>query len=151
MGRPLAGFLAANRSAAAFIASAFFSTVDRTCWSTSHALRKSHAAAVMRPERSANVGFSIVAVKLAGNVDLFRSAAPKDTNNEGSRLGEQSQGLPLDGEPRLPKWEEERSGATVGSGGGGLRSTKVPRQRSAKNGEGERLVVRVGPSKTFDY
>ena len=42
-------------------------------------------------------------VTLAGNVDLFRSAAPKDLNNEGSRLGERSQGLPLDGEPRLPK------------------------------------------------
>jgi hypothetical protein len=51
---------------------------------------------------------------LAGNVDLFRSAAPKDLNNEGSRLGERSQGLPLDGEPRLPKWKEERSGATLG-------------------------------------
>ncbi len=51
---------------------------------------------------------------LAGNLDLFRSAAPKDTDDEGSRLGERSQGLSLDGEPRLPKWNEERSGATLG-------------------------------------
>ncbi len=51
---------------------------------------------------------------LAGNVDLLRSAAPKNAHSEGSRLGEQSQGLPLDGEPRLPKWKEERSGATPG-------------------------------------
>jgi len=54
---------------------------------------------------------------LAGNVDLFRSAAPKDAHSEGSRLGEQSQGLSLDGEPRLPKWKEERSGATSGEAG----------------------------------
>jgi hypothetical protein len=40
---------------------------------------------------------------LVGNVDLLRSAAPKDGHNWGSRQGEQSQGLPLDGEPRLPK------------------------------------------------
>ena len=41
--------------------------------------------------------------RLDGNVDLFRSAAPKDLYKEDSRLGEQSHGLPLDGEPRLPK------------------------------------------------
>jgi len=53
-------------------------------------------------------------LKLVDNLDLFRSAAPKDLNNEGSRQGERSQGLSLDGEPRLPKWKEKRSGATVG-------------------------------------
>jgi hypothetical protein len=54
---------------------------------------------------------------LAGNLDLFRSAAPKEAHNKGSRLGEQSQGLPLDGEPRLAKWKEQRSGATSGEAG----------------------------------
>ena len=54
---------------------------------------------------------------LAGNVDLFRSAASEDAHSKGSRLGEQSQGLALDGEPRLPKWKEERSGATPGEAG----------------------------------
>ena len=67
--------------------------------------------------RSGNVSFSIVVLTLAGNVDLFRSAAPKDIDKEGSRPGEQSQGLPLDGEPRLPKWKQERSGATPGEAG----------------------------------
>jgi hypothetical protein len=56
----------------------------------------------------------IVVLMLAGNVDLLRSAAPKDAHNQGSRPGEQSQGLPLDGEPRPPKWKEERNGATLG-------------------------------------
>ena len=64
---------------------------------------------------------------LAGKVDLFRSAAPKDAHSEGSRLGERSQGLPLDGEPRLPKWKEERSGATSGEAGAVLCGQKIRR------------------------
>jgi hypothetical protein len=81
----------------------------------SSASRKSFAAASMRVTRSGNVSFWLIGLLLlAGNVDLFRSAAPKDLNSQGSRLGEQSQGFPLDGEPRLPKWKQERSGATLG-------------------------------------
>jgi len=62
---------------------------------------------------------------LVDNLDLFWSAAPKDAHSEGCRLGEQSQGLPLDGEPRLPKWKEDRSGATSGEAGGALRKRQV--------------------------
>ena len=68
------------------------------------ALRKFCAAASMRVTRCGNVSFSLIGLMLlADNLDLPRGAAPKDINKEGSRLGEQSQGLSLDGEPRLPK------------------------------------------------
>jgi hypothetical protein len=54
------------------------------------------------------VSFSIVVLMLAGNVDLFRSAAPKDAHSEGSRLGEQSQGLPLEAAAAKMERGEER-------------------------------------------
>lgn len=89
------------------MAAASSSMIGTACASNSNACRESCAAASMRSARSANVSLSIIVVlKLVGNLDLFRSAAPKDLNNEGQPA-----------EPRLPEWKEERSGATSGEVG----------------------------------
>jgi hypothetical protein len=67
---------------------------------------------------------------LADNLDLSSERRSENRSaNDGSRLGEQSQGLPLDGEPRLPKWKAERSGARQGEAGDSFAVKNRPRER----------------------
>jgi hypothetical protein len=54
--------------------------------------------------------FHVVGLEQRGASTSSGAPLRRTSTNEGSRLGEQSQGLPLDDEPRLPKMErgEER-------------------------------------------
>jgi hypothetical protein len=60
-------------------------------------------------------------VRLVGNLDLLRSAAPKDAHNKGSRPGDAvTRACPLTasrGCQNRKRRGEERSGATLGEAG----------------------------------
>src|SRR5580704_15405403 len=93
------------------------STISQTDAIVSDARRSSSAAVRIAATRCSKLIFSLIGVFGWLIISTCsRSAAPKDGREASSRLGEQSQGLSLDGEPRLLKWRQERSGAPVSDG-----------------------------------